>query len=167
MASASEVSELLDKIRTTHGNAWAAADVIASGTPLTAARFTLLRTISSRSTPTTVPSLARSLAVSRQAVQRLVDGLTKKGILALRANPHHQKAPLVVMTADGIRLFRALDACYREWLTALAANFSSEEMTATVQILHRLQTLISQSKPGEAFHEPSEASGTDDVGTTT
>jgi DNA-binding MarR family transcriptional regulator len=167
MASASEVSALLDKIRATQGNAWAATDLIASGTPLTAARFTLLRTISTQSTATTVPSLARCLAVSRQAVQRLVDGLTGEGILTLRPNPHHQKAPLVMMTAEGMRLFRTLDARHREWLADLAANFSSEEMNVSFQVLHRLQTLISKSKPEEAFRESSEGSAARDVRTAT
>ena len=147
MASPSALSELLDKIRTTQGNAWAATDLIVSGSTLSPARFTLLRAIASIAAATTVPSLARHLAVSRQAVQRLVDGLAKDGILALRPNPHHLKAPLVVITADGSRILHQYEARYQEWLASVAANFSAEEVGTTFRLLDRLQTIISKSDP--------------------
>lgn len=150
MASSSAISELLNQVRTTQGIAAAATDLVLSRSLLSPARFLLLRVIASTPAARTVPTLARHLAVSRQAVQRLADGLGKDGIVALRPNPHHLKAPLVVMTAKGRQLFELCEARYQEWLASLAGAFSDDEVDAATRLLQRLQELVAISDPEHA-----------------
>ena len=150
MASPSAISELLNQVRTTQGIAAAATDLVVSDSPLSPARFLLLRVIASTPTARTVPTLARHLAVSRQAVQRLADGLAKDGIVALRLNPHHLKAPLVVMTPKGRQLFDVCESRYQDWLASLAGTFSDDEVDAATRLLQRLQERVAASDPEQS-----------------
>lgn len=149
MASPSAISELFNQVRTTQGIVFAGTDMVASGSPLSPARFLLLRVIAFSQAAKTVPTLARHLAVSRQAVQRLADGLAKDSMVALRPNPHHLKAPLVVMTPKGRQLFDVCESRYQDWLASLAGNFSDDEVHAATKLLQRLQECVAGSDPAQ------------------
>jgi DNA-binding MarR family transcriptional regulator len=149
MASPSAISELLNQVRNSQGIVAAGTDMVISGSPLSPARFLLLRVVAFSQAAKTVPTLARHLAVSRQAIQRLADGLAKDGIVALRPNPHHLKAPLVVMTPKGRQLFDLCESRYQEWLASLAGTFSDDEVDAATKLLQRLQECIAGSDPAQ------------------
>ena len=51
--------------------------------------------------PRTVPEIATWRATSRQFIQRLVDALAEDGLVALKANPEHQRSRLVAVTRKG------------------------------------------------------------------
>jgi DNA-binding MarR family transcriptional regulator len=138
---------LLDAIRGTNGNATAGLDLVLGATPLTAARFTVLRVVVRQSAPPTVPMVARILAVSRQAVLRLVVGLAGDGIVELHPNPHHAKAPLIFITAEGRLLFEKYEARHIEWISSIAPKLTPEEVEIATRVLLRLQLLISKSNP--------------------
>jgi DNA-binding MarR family transcriptional regulator len=138
---------LLDAVRGTNGNATAGLDVVLGGSPLTVSRFTVLRVVVQQPAPLTVPMVARVLAVSRQAVQRLVIGLAGDGVIELHRNPHHVKAPLISITAEGRRLFEKYEARYIEWISSIAPELTPEEVEIATRVLLRLQWLISRSNP--------------------
>lgn len=48
------------------------------------------------------PDLARRKAVSRQAVQRVLDGLVAKGLVRPEINPRHKRSKHYVLTKAGI-----------------------------------------------------------------
>jgi DNA-binding MarR family transcriptional regulator len=52
-------------------------------------------------TPLTVASIARAMGLTRQAVQRIVDLLAEKGLVAFQPNPQHLRAKLVTLTTAG------------------------------------------------------------------
>lgn len=56
----------------------------------------------------TVPSIARRLGLSRQAVQRTCDELFAAGAAVAVENPRHQRSPLVQTTESGLELQRTL-----------------------------------------------------------
>jgi DNA-binding MarR family transcriptional regulator len=141
------VIALLDAVRGTNGNATAALDLVVGGTPMTPARFTMLRAVVGQPAPPTVPTVARVLAVSRQAVQRLADDLARTGIVELRPNPHHAKAPIIFMTPEGQRLFGRCEIRYREWASSIALGLNLEEVEIAKRVLLHLQALIAESDP--------------------
>ena len=58
--------------------------------------------------PQTVPTMARARNVSRQHVQKSVDGLAAGGLVSLRDNPAHRRSPIVELSDAGKALFAAI-----------------------------------------------------------
>ncbi|WP_433261130.1 MarR family winged helix-turn-helix transcriptional regulator [Micromonospora vinacea] len=65
----------------------------------TAARWHVMSVLSDGAR--TVASAARRLGLARQSVQRVVDDLTRAGMVELHDNPDHRRAPLVTLTEVG------------------------------------------------------------------
>ncbi len=70
--------------------------------------------------PQTVSWLARSMGLTRQAVQRIVNDLEEDGLVAFKANPAHRRAQLVMMTREGQAAYAAADRRQTPWVNALA-----------------------------------------------
>ncbi len=76
-------------------------------------------------------TLARRLGTSRQAIQDLVAGLARHGLLELSADPARQRGRLVTLTSTGRTLAR--DA--RAILTELEDSLGAERACALRQLL--------------------------------
>ena len=85
------------------------SDALARELGQTAARWHVLSVISDG--PRTVASAARRLGLTRQSVQRVVDGLIDDGYVELRLNPDHSRAPLVAVTGRGEASLAGLIRC--------------------------------------------------------
>lgn len=120
------------------------SDRLAKTVGQTAARWHVLSVISDG--PRTVASAARRLGLSRQAVQRVAGALSAEGLVALRPNPDHASAPLVDITAEGMRTMRALfalsEASRAEALER--AGVSRAELDAARSVLRRLVHAIEE-----------------------
>src|SRR5687767_7130428 len=98
-AAGDELTELVLKIFRLNGRLLEAAEGMTAGTPLTAARWQVLGAVLRG--PLTVAGIARSMGLTRQAVQRLADALVDDGLCAYEDNPAHRRAKLVVPTEQG------------------------------------------------------------------
>src|SRR5215467_13285500 len=78
-----------------------AGDRLVAPLGLTSARWQILGAIVAAQHPQPVAWLARNLGANRQNVQRIVNDLEQDGLVAFRANPHHRRAQLVVLTNKG------------------------------------------------------------------
>ena len=58
----------------------------------------------------TVAQIGRSMGQARQLVQRAANALRDAGLIEMRDNPDHKRAQLLVPTAPGVALKRAIDA---------------------------------------------------------
>lgn len=74
-------------------------DALIQDIGLTTARWQVLHIIEMNPLP--VAQIARQLNITRQSVLRTVNTLQKKGFVALRENPHHQRAKLVELLEEG------------------------------------------------------------------
>jgi len=106
---------------------------------LTSARWQVLGAIVAAERPQPVAWLARDLGANRQNVQRIVNDLAGEGSVDFAPNPHHKRAQLVVLTAKGRAAYDAAIALYRPRVEALAAGFSSEELTAAGRVMQALR----------------------------
>ena len=77
-------------------------------------------------TPLTVPQIARRLGVTRQAVQRIADVLTREDWATFEPNPDHRGSPHLALTARG---------------RAALAQLSSAALTSHVDLSRRLAGL--------------------------
>jgi DNA-binding MarR family transcriptional regulator len=118
----------------------AAGDRLVDGLGLTSARWQILGTIVDADRPQPVAWLARDLGAARQNVQRIVNDLVAEQLLALATNPHHRRAPLVVLTDKGKSVYEAALRLQAPWVNRLAEGLrltDLEAMRGTMAALRR------------------------------
>lgn len=92
--------------------------------------------------PQTVPQIARSLWITRQGVQRLVDEGKELGYLEARPNPEHKRSHLIAATEVGRAVYESLHGDELTRLDRIAAGLDTEDINACVRVLaHLVQEL--------------------------
>jgi DNA-binding MarR family transcriptional regulator len=91
----------------------------------------------------TVPQIARERCTSRQNIQILVDRLEAVGRVELASNPAHKRSALVHLTEKGKQLLEKLGLNQKQVLAQIASNLSEVEVSSTVEVLRRIQDLLS------------------------
>ena len=88
--------------------------------------------------PATVPDLAHTLDVSRQAVQRLVNDTVAAGHAVLTDNPRHRRSQLVGLTERGRQAFAEVRREELRQLATLAPECSAAALETAHQVLAAL-----------------------------
>jgi len=104
------------------------------GFDMTVGMRAILEVVSERG-PSTVPQIAETLDVSRQAAQRLVDALISRGYVETVTNPRHRRSRLVEVTARGTEVFASVRAAELEQLRALAPDASPADLETALRVL--------------------------------
>ncbi|MFN8535248.1 MAG: MarR family transcriptional regulator [Dehalococcoidia bacterium] len=141
-----------------HGQVLHAADAMSADLGLTGARWQVLNVVVR--VPMTVSQIARRLSLRRQSVQRSVDELRRRDIVALEPNPDDRRAPLVRLSPRGealmVQLRRRQDAWVADglegvapgWLETLAVGLgqlTERVRQATAMAIERLPNLDSSA----------------------
>jgi DNA-binding MarR family transcriptional regulator len=127
----------------------AAGDRLVAGLGLTSARWQILGTIVAADRPQPVAWLARDLGAHRQNVQRIVNGLDKEGLVAFEPNPHHRRAPLVVLTAKGKRTYEAAMRLQAPWVNNLSDGLRVEDIETTHSVMTALRRKLEGDRNAE------------------
>ncbi|MCJ2178391.1 MarR family winged helix-turn-helix transcriptional regulator [Novosphingobium album (ex Hu et al. 2023)] len=80
--------------------------------------------------PPTVPQIGRDLGHPRQVIQRIVNEMVEKGLLAKADNPHHKRAMLLLPTEKAQDLKRRAEARAFETAEAFLSHFSADRCAA-------------------------------------
>lgn len=105
---------------------------------LSSARWKIMGAIARSDQLLTVPQIGRSMGQSRQATQRLVDVMTKDGLLKLTDNPNHKRAKYIDLTQDGKRIYDELYDKHKPWALEGANQLSKTELDATLSALRKM-----------------------------
>jgi len=116
----------------------AEGDRMAGSLGLTSARWKVIGVIALSPGGVTVPSIARTLGQSRQAVQRIVDVMEQDGLLSCRENPRHRRSPLVVLTEQGQQTYNALRAVQDPWAIEHTEEVPIEDLETALRLIQRL-----------------------------
>ncbi|RUW64147.1 MarR family winged helix-turn-helix transcriptional regulator [Mesorhizobium sp. M7A.F.Ca.US.008.03.1.1] len=127
----------------------AAGDRLVAGLGLTSARWQILGAIVIAERPQPVAWLARDLGANRQNVQRIVNDLHKEGLVAFEANPHHQRAQLVVLTDKGRQAFDAAMRLQAPWVNNLADGL----LVKDINTMHGVITALRRKLEGDVDAE--------------
>jgi len=112
-----------------------AGDRLVAGLGLTSARWQILGTIVAADRLQPVAWLARDLGAARQNVQRIVNDLVKEGLVAFATNPHHRRAPLVVLTDKGRATYEAAMCLQAPWVNKLSAGLRAGDIETTRSVM--------------------------------
>lgn len=127
----------------------AAGDRLVAGLGLTSARWQILGTVVAADRPQPVAWLARDLGAHRQNVQRIVNDLAKEGFVAFEPNPHHRRAPLVVLTEKGKRTYQAAMVVQTPWINKLSKGLHLKDIETT----HAVMTALRRKLEGDGDAE--------------
>ena len=146
--------------RTAEGDAFAALSfhVLMTAGYLTAAGDALTRPLGQSSArwqvlagaargTLSVAQIARTLGVTRQAVQRLADLLEADGLAAYADNPAHLRAKLLVLTPRGREILDAIRARQTVWANALGAEIGAEDLRKARAVLDRMLEVLKAKNP--------------------
>ncbi|MFE1600398.1 MarR family winged helix-turn-helix transcriptional regulator [Methylobacterium sp. ID0610] len=137
-ATAEAVTDLILDVFRANGAFLAAGDRLVSDLGLTSARWQVLGAVAMAGTPLPVAGIARTMGLTRQAVQRVVDDLAEAGYLRFAPNPHHRRAKLVLPTPEGAAAYRAAAERQRPWAAALADGLDPAALRAAAALLRQL-----------------------------
>ena len=118
-------------------------DELAGRVGQTQARWQLLSVISDEQ-PWTVPRAAERLGVSRQAVQRVADDLTRDGLARYVPNPQHRRSPLLELTGSGREALAAITAAARDWQDEVTRGLDTESVAAARRGLREVRARIAE-----------------------
>ena len=113
----------------------AAGDRLVADIGLTSARWKVLGTIAAAGRPQPVAWLARDMGGNRQNVQRIVNDLVHEGLVELRPNPHHRRAPLVAMTEAGQAALDHAMALQAPWMNELSRGLRTTDLETTQRVI--------------------------------
>jgi DNA-binding MarR family transcriptional regulator len=136
---ADALSDLIVEIFRINGRLLVAGDRLVADLGLTSARWQVIGAIAIAGQPQTVPAIARTMGLTRQAVQRLINEVMADGLVEARTNPNHRRARLFSLTSAGAAAFAGATARQAPWAEALAAGGSVAEIRAAEAVLRTLR----------------------------
>lgn len=138
MSTQPTMRALIDAVQRTSPTLTWSLEVLLQPTSLSPARWQVLQAVGEAQEPRTVPYIARNLALSRQAVQRVVNELVAQGLIALAENRHHATAKLLRLTDKGRQCYGECRRIYSRWLSSIATHLEPEEIAAGIAILEKV-----------------------------
>lgn len=157
-ASISPVRNLVLKIFESNGLLIETGNHLVRHAGLTSALWQVLAALGYSPVPLPVAHIARSMGLTRQAVQRVVDVLAERGFVALEPNPHHQRAHLVVLTAAGRKALAAAEAAEAPLSQQLLERIGPRRVATAMAVLSEMNELLAsglQSAAPAASARPS------------
>ena len=113
---------------------------------LTSARWQILGAMVAAERPQPVAWLARDLGANRQNVQRIVNDMHRDGLVAFKANPHHRRAQLVVLTDKGRQTFDATMRLQAPWANRLSDGLSVKDVKTTRGVITALRQKLEEHR---------------------
>ena len=124
----------------------ASGDRLVASLGLTSARWQVLGSIVAAKQPQPVAWLARDMGANRQNIQRIVNDLQREGLVAFRANPHHRRAQLVVLTEKGQQTFDTAMRVQAPWINMLSKGLQVSDLKTTHTILTALRKKLEEDR---------------------
>lgn len=96
-----------------------------------------------------VPSIASHLYIQRQYVQVMVNETLAENFTTKIANPRHKSSSLIALTDTGRQLIESAMSRELETISALATDFSAEDIKRALQLTTTLVQRLNEVKQGE------------------
>jgi len=131
----------------TNGVLIATGDALTAPFGLSSARWQVMGAIALAEQALTVARISRNMGLTRQGVQRLIDELEKHGFVDFQDNPHHKRAKLIRLTAQG---HQAFDAIMQQWnarAARLAEGMDTDSLNAAIGCLEQLSNGLDADRP--------------------
>src|ERR1700747_40443 len=137
--AADALTDLIIDVLRLNGLLMTAGDRMVARLGLTSTRWQVLHAIAEAERAQPVAWLARDMGGNRQNVQRIVNDLQKMGLVTLEVNPHHRRAPLVVLTDKGRRTYEEAGRLQAPWANRLSEDLAIKDIDTSRRVLAELR----------------------------
>ena len=137
------LSELTLAVFRAHGALIARGDALVGPIQLTSSRWQVLGAVALAGGSLTVPGIAQTMGLTRQAIQKQVDLLKSEGLVLTRANPAHKRSVLVELTAAGRVAYARADRRWALEAARLSEGLSASSLKRASHLLDRLSERLS------------------------
>ena len=141
------VTQLIFALFRLNGRLQTAGDQLGADLGLSTARWQVLGAI--KFGVFTVPQIARTMGLTRQAVQRVVNDLAAAGIVGFENNPEHRRAKLVRLTAAGRSILKEMDRRQAIWSDWLARAAATPQIVSAARVLASLSVRLESREAGD------------------
>ena len=139
---ADAITDLILETFRLNGQLLAAGDALVVELGLTSARWQVLGAIALSPAPLTVARVARSMGLTRQAVQRLANEMERDGFVRFEHNPNHQRSKLVMLTPSGEAAYDAAMKRQRPWALSLAGGLTANDIETAAAVLRAVRARL-------------------------
>jgi len=140
-----QIQELIEEvIQTFRQLRVISAEIHGSGLPIPGQRGVLMQL---NHGVQTVPGMARERGVSRQSIQKIVDGFVARGLVELVDNAAHRRSKLVRLTAKGKTAWKEMVAREVATVKKLRLQISPAEVEKTISVLHLFRRQLKDNWP--------------------
>ncbi len=152
------MTDLILEVFRFNGALLAAGDALVGDLGLTSARWQVMGAVALSPVPLPVAHLARTMGLTRQSVQRLVDEMKRDGLVHLAPNQHHRRAMLVLLTEAGEDAYRAAMGRQERWANGLVAGLAPAVIENARNTLRELRRRLDEgTASGTERHQPTES----------
>lgn len=116
---------------------------------LTTAWWQVLGALGYAPYPLPVSHIARNMGLTRQAVQRVVDLLVERGLVARQPNPHHRRATLNVLTPAGRIALTGAEHAVAPLDQAILDRIGADRLTIAIAVLREMNAVMAERLPDE------------------
>jgi DNA-binding MarR family transcriptional regulator len=143
-----DIDELVFEIFRINTRLIEAGDATVGRIGLTSAKWRVLGAIVISAGPVPVAQVARTMGLTRQAVQRVVNELADSKLVEFSDNPSDKRARTVALTAEGTRAYEEALILWRtQWTSAMEEVMTHSEIVETTARLRRLRGLLQAGDP--------------------
>ena len=139
------VDDLIVSVFRLNGHLIDAGNRLVMDIGLTSAWWQVLGALALSPVALPVAHIARNMGLSRQSVQRVADLLAEKGLVRFEANPHHQRAKLVVLTPQGGAAVAAAEERQRPWAREMMAGLTLERLATAREVLSHMNKYLAHA----------------------
>jgi DNA-binding MarR family transcriptional regulator len=139
------IADLIVAVFRLNGELIEAGNRLVADIGLTSAWWQVLGALTLSPVPLPVAHIARNMGLSRQSVQRIADLLADKGLVLFEANPHHQRAKLVVLTPKGRAAAKAAEERQRPWAREVMAGLTLDRIATALEVLTQMNRHLSRA----------------------
>lgn len=138
------IRDLVIRIFATNGALVDTGNALVGPIGLTTAWWQVLGALGYSPVPLPVAHIARNMGLTRQSVQRVVELLLERGFVRLDANPHHQRAKLVVLTDEGRAALAAAERAVAAVDRVAIERIGAERVAAAIAVLDELRDVLAE-----------------------
>lgn len=139
-----EVRELALAVFATSGRLIGTGNELVAPLGLTSAWWQVLGALRYSPVPLPTASIARNMGLTRQAVQRIVDLLAERGMVAFQDNPHHRRAKLIVLTDAGLAAVTGAEQAVASLDEEIADRVGRRRIRDAIQTLEAMNAILSE-----------------------
>lgn len=138
-AAGESLTDLILETFRINGALLAAGNQLTKPYGLTSARWQVMGAIDLADGPLTVAQIGRRMGLARQGVQRIVNDLEQLGMVVLKPNPDHKRAPLVSIDDTGRKVLAEIDKAQIEWVNELSKGVTKSQASQALEVLQSIR----------------------------